>query len=576
VLGRVLIAVAVVAALAAAPARAESHRVLLMPGVTYERQVQFTTYGPVAIHVVSAPRPGGLWTVRAHAAKDAAQGRERLTSIQERLSRESTVAGINGDVFSVADGRPHGITLTGGRLLTPPTGDRSSIGFGADGSLRVERVQFFGTWQGTGQRRPLTLNGVPGPNGVGLFTPSWGPTTPPVAGALVAVVHPFPTAVPNAELRGTVVAVGQNGPVAIPPDGAVLVARGSSVPRLAEEAPPGGGVTVRLLLSPSWGDVPEAIGGGPLLVRGGRAIFRHGEVFPTTLLQRGPRSAVAQLRDGRILLVVVDGKRRGYSVGMTNFDLAQALVRLGAVTAAALDADDSSAMAFDGTLLSRPSDPSGERAIANALLVTYAGVYAAPPSEPVLSPNGDGVADATALAYKLPRPSTVAVDLVGPGGVVRRLDAGAKDAGVYRFSWNGAAPDGSAEREGRWRLSVSAVDDLGRSSTAERVVELNRTLGSLSVSPATLRLRAGGPGLAARFRLTRPARVTGRVETRAGAVVAVLPTRQLRPAGHVLTWNGRTDGRLVHSGSYVFRVVAVNELGRAELAAPFAVRRLAG
>ena len=31
-------------------------------------------------------------------------------------------------------------------------------------------------------------------------------------------------------------------------------------------------------------------------------------------------------------MVVVDGRRPGYSVGMTNFELAQALVRLGAVT----------------------------------------------------------------------------------------------------------------------------------------------------------------------------------------------------------------------------------------------------
>ena len=510
-LRKALIVAAAVAAVSAAPAQAQFSRVLLMPGVTYERQVQFTTYGPVAVHVLTAPRPGGLWSVRAQPAKDAAQGRSRLTAMQAATSRDETVAGINGDLFSVGDGRPHGITLTGGRLVTPPTGDRSSIGFAADGSLRVERVQFFGTWQGTGQRRPLTLNGVPGPNGVALFTPSWGPTTPPVPGSLMAVVHPLPPAVPNADLRGAIAAVGQNGPVAIPPDGAVLVARGSSVQRLAEEAQPGTGVTIRLLLSPTWGDVPDAIGGGPLLVRDGRAIFRHGEVFPTTLLQRGPRSAVAQLRDGRILMVVVDGKRRGYSVGMTNFDLAQALVRLGAVTGAALDGDDSAAMAFDGTLLSRPSDPSGERAVANALLVSYAGVYAAPPSEAVLSPDGDGVADAQAFSYKLPRAASVTVDLVGPGGTLRRVDAGAKDPGVYRFSWNGAAPDGGPEREGRWRLSVSAVDDLGRASTAERAFELNRTLGSLAVSPAVLRVRRGGPALAARFRLTRPARVTARV-----------------------------------------------------------------
>jgi flagellar hook assembly protein FlgD len=575
VLRRVLIA-ALVAGVAAAPAQAQLNRVLLMPGVTYERQVQFTSHGPVAIHVMTAPRPGGLWSVRSQPAKDVVQGRERLTTMQANLSAAATVAGINGDVFSVADGRPHGMVLTGGRLVAPPTAERSSIGFTADGSLRVERVQFFGTWHGTGQRRPLTLNGVPGPNGVALFTPAWGPTTPAVPGSLMAVVQPLPLGAPNVDVRGAVAVAGQNGPVGIPPDGAVLVARGSSVARLAEEAPVGGGVTVRLLLSPTWDGVSEGIGGGPLLVRDGRAVFRHGEVFPTTLLERGPRSAVAQLADGRLLLVAVDGKRRGYSVGMTNFDLAQVLVRLGAVTAAALDGGDSTAMAFDGKLLNRPSDPSGERAISNALLVSYAGVYAAPPSEAVLAPNGDGVADIQALSYKLPRPATVTVDLVGPGNVVRRLETGPKEPGAYSFTWSGTAPDGSAEREGRWRLSVSAVDDLGRTSSAERLFELNRTLGGLAVAPSVLRVRANGPALAARFRLTRPARVTGRVETRAGAVVAVVSNARLGAGAHTLTWRGRTAGGLAHSGSYVFRVSAVNELGRAEIAQPFTVRRVAG
>ncbi len=64
---------------------------------------------------------------------------------------------------------------------------------------------------------------------------------------------------------------------------------------------------------------------------------------------------MGQLADGRIVLVVVDGRRRGYSSGMTNFELALTLVRLGAITGAALDGGGSSTMAFDGQLLNVPS-----------------------------------------------------------------------------------------------------------------------------------------------------------------------------------------------------------------------------
>ena len=62
-------------------------------------------------------------------------------------------------------------------------------------------------------------------------------------------------------------------------------------------------------------------------------------------------------------------------------------------------------MAFDGTLLNRPSDPSGERSVAESLNLFYYGVVRAPscPCD-VVSPNGDGVDDRQTLAYKLVAP----------------------------------------------------------------------------------------------------------------------------------------------------------------------------
>ena len=73
-------------------------------------------------------------------------------------------------------------------------------------------------------------------------------------------------------------------------------------------------------------------------MRAGKPIFRAGELFTPDQLARNPRTGVGQLRDGRILLVVVDGRRPGYSVGMTSFELAQTMVRLGAQTASGMDA----------------------------------------------------------------------------------------------------------------------------------------------------------------------------------------------------------------------------------------------
>jgi flagellar hook assembly protein FlgD len=413
---------------------------------------------------------------------------------------------------------------------------------------------------------------------VSMFTRAWGPTTPALDNGLEVVLRPFPAAAPNVELQGTVTEVrqGSAGGTPIPADGAVITAQGPTGQRLLEEAPLGTVVNIRLVLSPEWGDVPEALGGGPALVRAGKPIFRHGELFTPEQLARNPRTAVGQLRDGRILFVVVDGRRPGYSAGMTSFELAQTLVRLGAVTGSGLDSGGSSTMAFDGELLNRPSDPGGERAVSEGLFVHYAGVFAAAPTEPVLSPNGDGIADAQDFAYKLVRPSRTTVTLLGPGRARRQIDSGDKQPGTYRFSWNGLNAARRPEPEGSWRLTVQATDDEGRASVAHRFFSLNRTLGALRV-PATVRVNRRGGRATAQFTLTRAARVTVTVQTAAGAVVATPARRSLGAGRHAIVWNGRVGrGSLAHSGRYVVRVTAANSVGTATLTSALAVRRVAG
>ena len=572
-LGRVLITAAA-AAVFVAPSHAQTNRILLMPGVTYEREVQFTSHGPVAVHVINAPKPGGLWALRPHLSNGAIVGRERVTQMQKTLGPTATVAGVNGDLFTAADGRPHGILMRGNILAHPPLRDRSSIGIGADGALRVERVQYFGTWRGTGQRRPLQLNKQPGTNAVSLFTPEWGPTTPVSPGAVEVVLHAVGPAYANTELTGQVAQVVQGSGSPIPADGVILQGRGAQAQRLVEEAPAGATVTIRNLLNPSWSDVLDAIGGGPALVRDRKPIFRANEMFSTAQLGREPRTAVGQTADGRILLVAVDGRQPGYSVGMTNFELAQTLARLGAVTAAGLDAGGSTTMAFEGELLNRPSDSGGERAVSEGLFVLYTGVYAAPPSAQVLSPNGDGVADVQELSYKIVRPSDVTVNLIGPDRVARPLDSGRRAPGVYRFTWAGATADGRPETEGQWRLSLSATDDQNQNSSTDRLFSLNRTLGSLS-APASVRITRGGGALRATYALSRQARVTVTIQTASGAVITTLFRGRALPAGtHSATWNGRDGrGRVAHGGRYAIRVVAVNEVGAVDLVEEFTVRR---
>jgi hypothetical protein len=536
-----------VAAPAAVPVRGQQ----LMPGVIYSRQLEFTAHGPVVMHVISAPKPVGLYALKPVLSNNAILGRERVTLMQRRVSGEATVAGVNGDLFSFSDGHPTGALIRGGVLDSAPVGFRSSIGIDTDGVLHVERVQLAGTWQGSGQRRILGINEPPRAGRTTLYTPAWGARTPAEDGGAQAILRSFPPSAPNTPLASTVTEYVSGGNQPIPPDGAVLVARGAQAGFLAAEAPVGAGMTIRLTLTPPWTNVPEALGGGPIIVREGKPVFRSLESFTTAqLTPREPRAGVGQTADGRILLVAVDGRQPGYSSGLTNFELALTMMRLGCVTASALDSGGSTTMAFDGKLLNRPSDRGGERAVAEALTLLYYGVYAPTPPSRVVSPNEDGIDDAQALVYRLVRPSTVTATASGPGGAVVQLDAGSRAPGTYRFNW-----DGAGQPEGAWIFRVVADDDLGRRSTADRQFSLNNTLGFLTA-------RASGRRVVADFKLARPARVVVRIETPGGALVRTLPTRSLPAGDGTASWTGRP-------GRYVLSVTATNDLGAVELTAPF-------
>ena len=570
----------------ALPEHASAQSTQLFPGVTYEDGVQFTPHGPVAIRIVRGPRPTGLYRLRPTLSNETVLGRETVSSMQRRLASQATMVGVNGDLSRFADGKPSGVLLRDGVLVSPPNSNRSSAGIGLDGTLDVRRVRFFGTWRGTGQRRRLNaFNEEPGKNGLALFTPDWGAATPRFPGAYSVVLAPFPAAAPNVDLSSSVASTSQAASVPLAPDTAVLVARGSSAARLQAEAVVGAPMTVRLILEPDWATVADAIGGGPVIVRDGRPVFRANEAFTTSQIAlRHPRTAVGQLVDGRVLLVVVDGRQSGYSVGMTTFEMAQTMMRLGAVRAMQLDGGGSSTLAFDGKVLNRPSD-GRERPISTALMLQYYGVYAPPPAETVVSPNGDGEAEEQALSYKVVRPSTVAVTLTAPDGSVAFQESLARAPGRYDVPFPpapapppptlGSQQEPDSPPEGRWTLSVSSTDDQGLPSATQRRFWVNSTLGFLQVPDRVLLRRKGGRATI-QWTQARAARVRVTVETPEGILVRTVSAGRFEPGTPQATWNGRlANGKLAAGGRYVVRVAATNELGTVELDEALTVRRVA-
>ena len=538
---------------------------LLMPGVTYSREVDFTSRGPIVLDVVTAPKPDGkVYSLSPALSNNTLTGREALTTLDSRVAAGATSVAINGDYFDNTTGAPSGILMQNGVLESAPAVGRSSLGIGIDGTLTTGQVSSAGIWQGSGQRRPMALNVPTGK--FTLFTPAYGATTPKETGAVVEdVIGTFPPAHLNQPLDGTVTQVTAAGSTPIPSAGAVLVARGAvSTAQLKAEAPVGQQVEGQLSLSPDWSGLASAIGGGPLLVKNGKPIFQAGELFNARQLNgRQARGAIGQLANGNIVLVSVEGTKPAYSIGMSSYELAVELARLGAVTAYGLGAGSAAGLAFDGALLTRPSTGTTPK-VSDALVLSYTGIYAAQPSAPVLSPNGDGVGDTETLSYSIARPSQVVATLSGPNSTQITLANGAESPGVHTLTWNGTNGSSLAP-EGKWTFTVTGTDDRSITTTATRPFSLDNTLSSLTVQPGT-------GSATAIFELTRAATVLVQVERSTGVPVATLRSGKLSAGTERLTWKGKSGGRGFPSGRYQVAVQATSSVGTSTLVAPFSFR----
>jgi hypothetical protein len=134
----------------------------------------------------------------------------------------------------------------------------------------------------------------------------------------------------------------------------------------------GGNFQVLMTMEPLRDHINMMVGGLPRLIREGEVSIEWKEenIRESFASKRHPRTAVGFTEDQqKVLFFVVDGRQPGYSVGMTLQELAEYMCEWGVYQGVNLDGGGSSTMVIHGDVVNQPSDPSGERAVANALMV---------------------------------------------------------------------------------------------------------------------------------------------------------------------------------------------------------------
>jgi exopolysaccharide biosynthesis protein len=314
------------------------------------------------------PSEARLDVVHAH---DKAVGVETVSSVSRRFG---AVAAINGGYFRTTGpfrGDSTGTLQIDGVLLSEPDRGRAAVGF-IRNSAATRLIFGHLTWDGVviSDGRKRVLSGINRPrraNEVILFTPQFDETTLTDSSGTEVVIR-----------SGRVDRVRDNaGSTPIPSDGFVLSSTGSARGWM-RALTPGTVVSVGLQLKPAggsprnmWTTAEDVLGAGPKLVTAGRVNITTARerMLRTFATERHPRTAIAALADGRALLLVVDGRQPSVSVGMSLAELARLLIELGAHDGINLDGGGSTTMVVKGTVVNRPSDPTGERPVSDAILV---------------------------------------------------------------------------------------------------------------------------------------------------------------------------------------------------------------
>ncbi len=110
--------------------------------------------------------------------------------------------------------------------------------------------------------------------------------------------------------------------------------------------------------------IQEALSFGPALIINGNMVKINGDGgFGTA-----PKTAIGQMKDGSIILLVIDGRELG-SIGATLKELQEIMHQLGAWNAMNLDGGKSTTLYYYGEVRNKPSNSMGERSIPTAVIV---------------------------------------------------------------------------------------------------------------------------------------------------------------------------------------------------------------
>ncbi len=306
-------------------------------------------------------------------AMDSAIGTETVSSM---ANRHGALAAINGGFFrldkSIFAGDAAGVLAINNEFYSESYGGRTALMIEnnpARTQVSIERINLTDFIEINDKSFDVGRNRERKDNDIVLFSNNFGYTTLTDNNGIEFFIQ-------NNKI---VQIIDQKGSNKIPQGGYILSASGKMREQLMNLLQVGTRI-VHFVKQTSPMDLnsgtlfrtaEDITNGVPRLIKNGKIeiTWEQEKSSKSFVETRHPRTAVAKLKDGKFLMVTVDGRSEA-SGGIGLEDLAKILLELGATDAMNLDGGGSTTMFLGGKIVNKPSDKEGERKVGDAILVT--------------------------------------------------------------------------------------------------------------------------------------------------------------------------------------------------------------
>ena len=328
----------------------ESNSEYIAKGVKYEQVLKFSDQGWLNINVLRADLRERDNSLQLLTHKNGVGTKGKLSELVGQ--NENVIGAINGDFFNMNTAETLGPMVKNGELLSTPfylpdrmatfnvsSGGNPFINYWTTPELdfnnksRPSMLKFMAINKNSGNSETAIL-----------FNSAWGertPAAPKNTSALEVIVE-------NDEIRDMVYTT--NGSI-IPKDGYIIWATGSFAEHLQAYFQAGDQVELAVSTTADFNDIALTLGGGATIVKNGSVP----STFVHNITGNHPRTAIGITRDNNeIIFVTIDGRTSSFP-GVSQKELGEIMISLGAYEAINLDGGGSTEM-----ILRPQGDPSNK------------------------------------------------------------------------------------------------------------------------------------------------------------------------------------------------------------------------